>query len=62
MPVYRVYAVLKVSASEMQDAENEIYDLLERVDAGGLDYDWEITDVLDYDSLDDEEEFVVDEW
>ena len=61
MPTFRVHVVFTVPAPEEQDAEDEINNLLEQVDAAGEDYDWEITDVVDYEDISDEE-FVEDEW
>ena len=62
MPTFRVHVVFTVPAPEEQDAEDEIGNLLEEVDAAGGDYDWEITDVVDYDDWVADEDLVEDEW
>ena len=62
MPTFRVHVAFTLPAPDEQDAEDEIGNLLEEVDAAGDYFDWEITYVVDYDDWEADEEFVEDEW
>ena len=56
MPTFKVHVVFTVPAAEEQDAETQVYELLEDADfVAGAELDWDIVEVWDFDEDEDEE-------